>query len=180
MKNNKLLSYYELRKLIDESKCILNDETLDYLESLLTLDVSALGNNNDSLRCKFLRELEMYKSLVLYNLYNSSLKLIDKNTVINEYFNRLNFSVKYQNIDFNIYSLDFSDVPNIYLYKSNSDLESIDCKQIDFLVPYAREAILERFLSRNKLKISDFDDEKDLYGNCYKIKKYGYSNIYIK
>ena len=107
------------------------------------------------------------------------MKLIDKNTVINEYFNRLNFSVKYQNVDFNIYSLDYNDIPKITLYNSNSDLESINCNQTDFIVPYAREAILERFLSRNNLKMSDFNDEES-YGNVYKIKKYDYSSIYIK
>ena len=42
MKNNKLLSYYELRKLIDEGKCFLNDRTLDYFEALLSLDISVL------------------------------------------------------------------------------------------------------------------------------------------
>lgn len=177
MKNNKLLSYYELRKLIDEGKCFLNDRTLDYFEALLSLDISVLDSNN--LKCRFLKELEMYRSLVLYNLYNNSLKLIDKNTVINEYFNRLNFSVKYQNVDFNIYSLDYNDIPKITLYNSNSDLESINCNQTDFIVPYAREAILERFLSRNNLKMSDFNDEES-YGNFYKIKKYDYSSIYIK
>ena len=131
------------------------------------------------MKCRFLKELEMYRSLVLYNLYNNSLKLIDKNTVINEYFNRLNFSVKYQNVDFNIYSLDYNDIPKITLYNSNSDLESINFNQTDFIVPYAREAILERFLSRNNLKMSDFNDEES-YGNVYKIKKYDYSSIYIK
>lgn len=181
MLNNKLVSYCELRKSIDLSKCILNNETLKYLDSLLNLNVSVLNeSNNDHLKCEYLRQLEMYKSLVLYNLYNISLNLVDDNTVITEHFNRLNFGVKYMNANFNIYSLDYNDVPNITLYESNSDIESINHHQTDFIVPYAREAILERFLSKNDLKLSDFDNENDIYGKSYKVKKYGYTNIYIK
>ena len=181
MLNNRLASYYDLRKSIDLSKCILNDETLDYLESLLNLDISVLNESkNDYLKCEYLKQFEMYKSLVLYNLYNTSLSLVDDNTVVSEHFNRLNFGVKYKNANFNIYSLDYNDIPNITLYESNSDLESINYHQTDLIVPYAREAILERFLSKNNLKISDFDNENDMYGKSYKIKKYGYSNIFIK
>ena len=181
MKSNKLNSYYELRQLIDQSKYILNSETLDYLDSLLNLEISVLQENkNDFFKCKYLKQLDVFKSLVLYNLYYNSMKLTDENTIVIEHFNRLSLSVKYGDANFNIYSLDYNDVPNITLYKSNSDFESMCCHQTSFIVPYAREAILERFLSKNNLKLSDFDDDKDLYGNSYKIKKYGYSNIYIK
>ena len=47
-KNKELLNYYELTKLINDNSCILNNETLNYLESLLHLDISALekGKNN--------------------------------------------------------------------------------------------------------------------------------------
>ena len=183
MKNNKLLSYYKLRKLIDQNKCILNDKTLDYLESLLKSEISILNNHiYDPLKCYFLNELELFRSLVLYNLYNTSLKLIDNNSIrlvdqniiVNESFDKLSFDVIIDDSCFNIFLLDYSDVPNITLYQSNSSLEQA------YFVPYAREEILNRFLCKNDLKISDFDNEIDSLGNNYKVKKYCYSNIYIK
>ena len=177
----KILSYSELLKSIDQSQCILNKETLDYLDSLLNLKISVLQDDkNDFLKCSYLKQLEFFRNLVLYNLYKNSLKLVDDNTIVKKHYNRLSFGVKYEHVNFNIYSLDYNDVPNIYLYRTNSDLESINHNQIDFIILYAREAILERFLSRNNLKLSDFDDEQDLYGNKEKVKRYGYANIHIK
>ena len=51
----KLSNYYELNKSINKSKCILNNETLDYLESLLNFEISVLDKDyNDS----FIGELD--------------------------------------------------------------------------------------------------------------------------
>lgn len=184
MNNRKkeILSYYELRKFVDQSKSILNKDTLDYLDSLLNLEISVLHEDkNDYMMCKYLKELEMYRELVLYNIYNNSMKLANDDVIISEYYNQLNFNVRYKNINFNIYSFDYNDIiPNIYLYRKNMDLDSFDHNQSDFIVTYAREAILEKFLSKNNLKLFDFDDECDSYGVDRKVKKYGYANIYIK
>lgn len=184
MNNRKkeILSYYELRKFVDQSKSILNKDTLDYLDSLLNLEISVLQEDkNDYMMCKYLKELEMYRELVLYNIYNNSMKLASDDIIISEHHNQLNFNVRYNNVNFNIYSFNYGDlVPNIYLYHKNMDIDSLDYNQTDFIVPYAREAILERFLSKNNLKLFDFDDESDSYGVDHKVKKYGYVNIYIK
>ena len=184
----KLLSYCELRKNIDSSKCILNNETLDYLESLLEHEISVLDiEKNDSYVCDYLCQLKFFKNLVLYNLYKSSTNLVvsDMRDYIgfNDCIDRFSIDYIKNNIRYSIYSLNYGDdIPNVELYskskymdRSYSNDNVLKYIEDDMIIASEKERILNRFLVDNNLRLSDFDDV-----NSVKIKKYPYANIYIK
>lgn len=191
--NKDILSYYELTKSINESACILNNETLDYLESLLSLKISILekGKNNSD-RYKYLSQLKFFESLVLYNLYNISLDLFNKDKkeyiIINNVFDKLNIDVVMDQISFNVFSLDFkNDIPNIYLYchdSNNLSYDKVDDKLLiylekEYIISCEKEKVLQKFLSRNNLNLYDFDDCNNSK-EYKKVRKYPYANVYIK
>ena len=177
---DKLQSYYDLRKAIDKNSCIFNDDTFDYLNKLLNLKISVLQEEKNSLySSELLNQSDVFKNLVIYNLYNNSMKLANDDYIIENKFNRLSFGVNYNKVRFNVFLFDYNEIPSIYLYQKDSVTDSLNYTGTDFLVPYAREVVLERFLMNNDLVMSDFNDENVNGINC-KIKKYGYSNVYIK
>ena len=177
---DKLQSYYDLRKAIDRNSRIFDVDTFKYLEQLLNLKISALQEEKNNLySSELLNESDVFKNLVIYNLYNNSMKLASDNYIIDSRFNRLSFGVNYNKVKFNIFLLDYNDIPSIYLYQKDSISDSLECNDPSFLVPFAREAVLERFLMKNDLVMSDFSDE-NIDGIKCKVKKYGYSTIYIK
>ena len=190
--NKKLLSYCELNKLINESKCILNDDILDYFESLLSLDSSVLYNDDfNNVSIKYLKQLELFKDLVLYNIYHRSLKLIDddenKYKVFDNTENCLNIGICIDDINFNILSFDYGKtIPNLYFYNNNSsntfntDDNLIKYCEHDYLLSCERKQILTRFLCQNNLKFSDFCDINSSSRNKQKIKEYGFANVIIK
>lgn len=192
-KNKELLNYYELTKLINDNSCILNNETLNYLESLLHLDISALekGKNNFD-KFIYLKQLKFFESLILYNLYNESLKLIDKDKkdfmMVNNAFNKLVIDIVINRVSFNVFTLDYSkDIPDIYLY--SHDINKFCCDEIDdrllnyleteYIISCEKEKVLQNFLSRNNLNMYDFDDTIEFKKNI-KVRKYPYANVYIK
>jgi len=67
---NKVKTKEELLKLLDGYRGILTNTMLDYLNSLIELEFSVMKENiNDSDR-KALAELEIYKKIAIYNIYN--------------------------------------------------------------------------------------------------------------
>ena len=192
-KNKELLNYYELTKLINDNSCILNNETLNYLESLLHLDISALekGKNNFD-KFIYLKQLKFFESLILYNLYNESLKLIDKDKkdfmMVNNAFNKLVIDIVMNRVSFNVFTLDYSkDIPDIYLYSHDSnkficdkfDDRLLNYLETEYIISCEKEKVLQKFLSRNNLNMYDFDDTIEFKKNI-KVRKYPYANVYIK
>lgn len=192
-KNKELLNYYELTKLINDNSCILNNETLNYLESLLHLDISALekGKNNFD-KFIYLKQLKFFESLILYNLYNESLKLIDKDKkdfmMVNNAFNKLVIDIVINRVSFNAFTLDYSkDIPDIYLYSHDSnkfiydkfDDRLLNYLETEYIISCEKEKVLQKFLSRNNLNMYDFDDTIEFKKNI-KVRKYPYANVYIK
>lgn len=192
--NNKVFSYYELTKSIEQSKCILNNEMLDYFESLLYLKTSVIYKDNlDPITSSYLNQLKLFRDLALYNLYYKSFELFDKTdnkyVVTDNKFNGLNIDVKNQKVNFNVYNFDYkNDVSNIYLYSGDSinllskisDDQLIKIYENECFLSYERKKILEKFLNQNNLNLYDFDDKITSHGNKQKIKKYDFVNIIIK
>ena len=184
----KLLSYYELIKKINDSSCILNKDVLDYLESLLNYDFSVLDKyKNDNYLCCYLSELKVFRDLVLYNLYKSSLNLVNNDfkdyIFINDMSDRFSIDYVENNVHYSIYNLDYSnDVPNIILYSKSDNFNSycvndrfLKYIEKDMIITSEKDRILNRFLVNNNLSLTDFEDKDGV-----KIKRYGYANVYIK
>lgn len=189
--DKKVLSFYELSKWVNESKCVLNENMLNYLESLLSLNTSVLYKDSlDNITADYLNELQLFRNLVLYNIYYRSLKLMNsKNYMLyNDKFNGMNVSIPIKNFNFNVFSINYkNDIPNVCFYNSiGIDLSKLkdDCFIHNYeyicLLSSERNQLLQRFLSQNNLEMKDFTDEKKANGSKQKIIKYGFANVIIK
>ena len=101
----------ELLQLLKDYKIILNNQVIDYLESLINLDFSVIRENIDDKSKEALSELEIYKRIAIYNIYNRAINLFTQSnmpliiTGNNEGFESLSISVPIE--DRNIKIFDF-------------------------------------------------------------------------
>ena len=101
----------ELLQLLKDYKVILNNQVIDYLESLINLDFSVIRENIDDKSKEALSELEIYKRIAIYNIYNRAISLFTQSnmpliiTGNNEGFESLSISVPIE--DRNIKIFDF-------------------------------------------------------------------------
>lgn len=101
----------ELLQLLKDYKVILNNQVIDYLESLINLDFSVIKENTDDKSKKALSELEIYKRIAIYNIYNRAISLFTQSnmpliiTGNDEGFESLSISVPIE--DRNIKIFDF-------------------------------------------------------------------------
>lgn len=83
--NNKeereLLNRAELKNLLKEYKGILNSSMMDYLDSLIGLEFSVIRDYISDSDRKVLSELEIYKKVAIYNIYNRAVNLIKKENI---------------------------------------------------------------------------------------------------
>ena len=71
----------ELLQLLKDYKIILNSQVIDYLESLINLDFSVIKENIDDKSKKALSELEIYKRIAIYNIYNRAINLFTQSNM---------------------------------------------------------------------------------------------------
>ena len=78
-KINKINTREELIELLKKYKGLLADSMLNYLDSLINLEFSVIRDyigNDDRLA---LSELEVYKRIAMYNIYNRALNIFNEN-----------------------------------------------------------------------------------------------------
>lgn len=66
----------ELKESLDRHKSVLNKTVIDYLNQLIELEFSAAKDNIDISDRKILHDLELYKKIAAYNIYNRTLSLL--------------------------------------------------------------------------------------------------------
>ena len=71
----------ELLQLLKDYKIILNSQVIDYLESLINLDFSVIRENIDDKSKKALSELEIYKRIAIYNIYNRAINIFTQSNI---------------------------------------------------------------------------------------------------
>ena len=71
----------ELLQLLKDYKIILNSQVIDYLESLINLDFSVIKENTDDKSKKALSELEIYKRIAIYNIYNRAINIFTQSNI---------------------------------------------------------------------------------------------------
>ena len=71
----------ELLQLLKDYKVILNNQVIDYLESLINLDFSVIRENIDDKSKEALSELEIYKRIAIYNIYNRAINLFTQSNM---------------------------------------------------------------------------------------------------
>ena len=71
----------ELLQLLKDYKVIFNNQVIDYLESLINLDFSVIRENIDDKSKEALSELEIYKRIAIYNIYNRAINLFTQSNM---------------------------------------------------------------------------------------------------
>lgn len=105
----------ELLQLLKDYKIILNSQVIDYLESLINLDFSVIKENTDDKSKKALSELEIYKRIAIYNIYNRAINLFTQSnmpliiTGNNEGFESLSISVPIEDRNIKIFDFKYSE-----------------------------------------------------------------------
>ena len=105
----------ELLQLLKDYKVILNNQVIDYLESLINLDFSVIRENIDDKSKKALSELEIYKRIAIYNIYNRAINLFTQSnmpliiTGNNEGFESLSISVPIEDRNIKIFDFKYSE-----------------------------------------------------------------------
>ena len=72
----KISSKEELKESLDRYKRILNPRVIDYLNQLVELEFSAVKDIIDIEDREMLQNLDLYKNVVAYNIYNRTLELL--------------------------------------------------------------------------------------------------------
>ena len=113
---NKVNTKDELLELLDRYRGILRDSMLKYLESLIKLKYSVVREKNiDYDDVRSLSELEIYKEVAIYNIYNRALNLFNgqnRELIIsgNNYgFENLNVLIKINDKFIKLFNFDYSD-----------------------------------------------------------------------
>ena len=76
MSYKKISSKEELKESLDRYKRILNPRVIDYLNQLVELEFSAVKDIVDIEDREMLQNLDLYKNVVAYNIYNRTLELL--------------------------------------------------------------------------------------------------------
>ena len=73
----KISSKKELKESLNRYKRILNPRVIDYLNQLVELEFSAVKDIIDIEDREILQNLDLYKNIVAYNIYNRTLELLN-------------------------------------------------------------------------------------------------------
>lgn len=73
----KISSKEELKESLNNYKRILSPRIIDYLNQLVELEFSAVKDNIDIEDREILQNLDLYKNVVAYNIYNRTLELLN-------------------------------------------------------------------------------------------------------
>lgn len=76
---NKVNTKEELLSLLEDYKLVLTDYMINYLNSLIELEFSVIRDYISEDARKVLSELEVYKRIVIYNIYYRALNIFKKN-----------------------------------------------------------------------------------------------------
>lgn len=126
----------ELLQLLKDYKVILNNQVIDYLESLINLDFSVIRENIDDKSKEALSELEIYKRIAIYNIYNRAINLFTQSnmpliiTGNNEGFESLSISVPIEDRNIKIFDFKYGEQKNLN-YKIPDEYKSMKIGSIN-------------------------------------------------
>lgn len=151
---NKVKTKEQLLELLKKYKGILTETMLDYLNSLINLDFSVIRDYISDSDRKVLAELDIYKKIAIYNIYNKALNLFNEvkmqfNISSNEdSFESLNVSILWSDRVVELFNFDYGEhlgcndkipkgyktmkIGNVSLYQTleNKELREIELNRI--------------------------------------------------
>lgn len=137
----------ELFELLNEYKGILKDSMIDYLNSLIGLEFSVIREYISESDRKRLAELDIYKIIAIFNIYNRALKLFEKSRVDYDIYNsdcsglKVSTSIDDRSVDlfgFNYIERENDSIPSDYRSMKIGDislyqtLENEQAKNVEF------------------------------------------------
>ena len=124
---NKVSTKEELKENLKDLEEILNNKTIDYLDSLIELDYSVISPNITEKERLILSQLELYRKITIYNIYKRAINIFKNNNLeIKGNNNGIEGLRVYYKKDYNIIDLfdfDYSKntIGDICLYKTTFD-----------------------------------------------------------
>ena len=110
-KSNRISTKDELYESLKNYRGILNKETIGYLAALIDLNFSVVMDIDDNDRSA-LSELEVYRKIAIYNIYNRAVNLLKDSGIPyslsdNEYIDGLNISYVDEDYKFDLFKFDY-------------------------------------------------------------------------
>lgn len=171
----KISSKEELKESLNRYKRILNPRVIDYLNQLVELEFSAVKDIIDIEDREILQNLDLYKNIVAYNIYNRTLELLNNEQELKIFDNkdRISGLMAYKDIgNPAIRILDYNyengalklfqtvdDKKNPY----HSDLELFGCPATRWNIDYRKEVSeYEKLFTRldSKKELTDYKKKK--------------------
>ena len=170
----------ELLQLLKDYKIILNSQVIDYLESLINLDFSVIKENIDDKSKKALSELEIYKRIAIYNIYNRAINLFTQSnmpliiTGNDEGFESLSISVPIEDRNIKIFDFKYGEQKSLN-YKIPEEYKTMKIGSINLYQKIENKELRIQELKRIIDKIERLYGTQNPYQ--YKTKKVGGSYV---
>lgn len=150
---------------INNLKCVLNDEATSYLLGLINLDYSILHDDNKYILIShYLKELELFKQIVLYNIYYKATSFASKNNKRYKIYYLAEYNYLYidsKQTHNSVLDFDFNkDIPNIHLYHEVISTYTEKRKIIKDKLTQKR-ALLEEYMKKTNINLKQKNYSND-------------------
>ena len=171
---NRIKTKDELLESLKEYKGILKGDIFNYLESLIELEFSVIRENINYSDRKALSELEIYKNIAIYNIYNRAKNLFNKQNgefIISENNEELIISTKLDDRYVKLFDFDYKeihsnawDIPEI-----PKGFKTLHIGYISLFQLLENKEMLESELNQIKNKLECLYNEKNPYQSGYSV-----------
>lgn len=168
---NKVKTKEELLELLKGYRGILTEPMLNYLNSLIELEFSVIRENISDSDRKVLAELEIYKKVAIYNIYNRAQNLFNKqNYEFNIYGNNdgnegLSVSAKLSDRYIKLFDFDYKEIPSNMWTTPNipSGFKTLNIGDISLFQTIESKELREAELDRVMRTLERLYDERNPY-----------------
>ena len=159
----------ELLQLLDKYKGILNKGILEYLSSLIELEFSVIRENINPNDRECLCQLELYKRIAIYNIYQRALDLISKSGIMYSFNDKedmhLQLSTQIHNRILNLFDFNYAQenyIISLYQTLNNKKVINAEIKRIRDQIRKIEDTL--RHLSKSRIDDRDFyyESKKEL------------------
>ena len=172
-KHNRICSSEELNEILKQYKGILNKSTIDYLKSLINLEFSVIkdyiGNNERNA----LSELEIYKKIAIYNIYNRALNIIRQTgfelDIDNDNLECLSIFGLIGEKNVRLFDFNYGERPIGFETKIPKGYKNLNVGTISLYETLENEELKKAELLKIMNKLEKLYDQKNPYSSCQGI-----------
>lgn len=165
---NKVKTKEELVELLNGYRGILTEPMLDYLNSLIELEFSVIREYISDSDRKTLSELEAYKRIAIYNIYNRAINLfiqqLDEFKISgnNDGLEGLRISTNLSNKNISLFEFDYQEIHSGHVNIPN-DFKTLNVGVISLYQTLESQELREAELDRVMKKLEELYDEHNPY-----------------